>query len=97
MAMGDLSRFLVEYGMGRKITCDEAIEILRKCEGDGLVHTIYPDHAICNCCRDCCPYFISLHELGVRTLQPSNYLPQVVMMTNAMRAAPVGIAAQLEQ
>jgi len=77
MSMGDLSRFLVEYGMGRKITCDEAIEILRKCEGDGLVHTIYPDHAICNCCRDCCPYFISLHELGVRTLQPTNYLPQV--------------------
>lgn len=46
------------YGVGRWITREEAIEVLRKSEDEGLVHQVGGDsrnvECICNCCVDCC-------------------------------------------
>jgi len=64
---GDLSRWTVEHGLARQITCDEAIEILRKCEEDGLVHTVDPHYAVCNCCNDCCIAMIG-RDIGLTHL-----------------------------
>lgn len=75
--MGDLSRWCVEHGMAREITCNEAIEIIRKANQDGLVTTCYPSFVICNCCRDCCPFFIGINEAGLKLLVPSNFISQV--------------------
>lgn len=40
-------------GWGKPITKDETIELLKKTEALGLIHSIEA-HAICNCCTCCC-------------------------------------------
>jgi Pyruvate/2-oxoacid:ferredoxin oxidoreductase delta subunit len=74
---GNVSRWSVKYGMARRITVDEAVELLRKCNLDGLVHTVDINGCICNCCTDCCLMFRGMHELGTKTLIPSPFLPQI--------------------
>lgn len=74
---GDVSRWCVEHGQAREITRDQAIELLRKCNADGLVHTININGCICNCCRDCCALFRGLHELNTKTMIPSPFTPQI--------------------
>ncbi|MDY6845012.1 MAG: 4Fe-4S ferredoxin [Thermodesulfobacteriota bacterium] len=58
--------YSVERGTGRKISKENAIEILKKCEKEGLVHVADNKHpvanTICNCCYDCC-----LNWEGLRT------------------------------
>jgi len=57
MLLGFYAEYYIEQGMGRKISQEEALDILAKAEEAGLVHQI-PDSqdpgAICNCCPDCC-------------------------------------------
>ena len=54
----DLAEYLIEKGIGREITKQEALEVLRKSEEAGLVHLV--DNAregikhTCNCCGCCC-------------------------------------------
>lgn len=58
--MNDAAEYYIRTGRGREITKDEAFEIIRKAERDGLMHQI-PNtegeghtHAICNCCGCSC-------------------------------------------
>lgn len=74
---GDTARWVVEHKQGREITYEDAIELLKKSNADGLVHTININGFICNCCSDCCPMFIGLHEFKTKTFVPSNYMPTV--------------------
>lgn len=54
----DLADYLIDQGIGRKITKEKALEIMRKSEEAGLVHLV--DNAregikhTCNCCGCCC-------------------------------------------
>jgi len=57
MPIGDWAIHAVETGMGRSITREEALEIVRKSEAEGLV--FQPSNAqeadfICACCGCCC-------------------------------------------
>ena len=53
-------RFDNARGLGREISQERALEILRETDAAGLTHTDYlgrgagDAHAICNCCTDCC-------------------------------------------
>ncbi len=53
-------RFDNDRGLGREISRERAVEILRETDVAGLTHTDYlgrsagDTHAICNCCTDCC-------------------------------------------
>ena len=54
--MGSGAEYYIRTGRGRKINREEAFEIIKKAEENGLVHQI-PNtdgsgktHAICNCC-----------------------------------------------
>jgi NAD-dependent dihydropyrimidine dehydrogenase PreA subunit len=73
-----LGRYIVENGMGREITRSETEEILRRSADLGLIHGISnqqekPD-TICNCCRDCCIWFLAMKNYGHKgTLTPSNF------------------------
>ena len=64
---GKLADYIVENGLGRKITQQEAEEILDRAEDAGLVHAVsnWQDNVdtICNCCRCCCVYFQAFHVL----------------------------------
>jgi NAD-dependent dihydropyrimidine dehydrogenase PreA subunit len=54
----ELAEYLIEKGIGKEITKQEALEVIRKSEEAGLVHMV--DNAregikhTCNCCGCCC-------------------------------------------
>lgn len=64
--------------MGREITRQETEEILKRSADRGLIHGISnhqekPD-TICNCCRDCCIWFLAMKKYGhTGSLTPSNF------------------------
>ncbi|MCP4611566.1 MAG: 4Fe-4S dicluster domain-containing protein [Planctomycetes bacterium] len=74
---GDTSRWCVEHNQGREITYEEALDVLKKTNADGLVHTININGFICNCCDDCCPLFMGFHKLNVKTMVPSPFMPKI--------------------
>jgi Pyruvate/2-oxoacid:ferredoxin oxidoreductase delta subunit/DNA-binding MarR family transcriptional regulator len=50
--------YAIERGTGRKLSKTNAIDILKMCEEEGLIHVgnnqSSVGHVICNCCSDCC-------------------------------------------
>jgi Pyruvate/2-oxoacid:ferredoxin oxidoreductase delta subunit len=60
---------VIETGLGREITLDEALAIIKASEKEGLVH--FTDNRqdaityLCNCCSDCC-VFLTLIKVGIR-------------------------------
>jgi NAD-dependent dihydropyrimidine dehydrogenase PreA subunit/DNA-binding transcriptional ArsR family regulator len=58
MGFGPMAHMYIEQGWGREITREEALELQRKNEEDGLVlqagNSLRP-HFICSCCGCCCP------------------------------------------
>jgi formate hydrogenlyase subunit 6/NADH:ubiquinone oxidoreductase subunit I len=78
----ELGRYCVEHGMGREITKEETLEILKKAADSGLVHGLgnhqdSPD-TLCNCDPTYCTVFRPYHHLGFdRAMDPSNYKVKV--------------------
>jgi len=58
MQVDRAAEYNIERGTGRALTKAEAIDILKKCRMEGLVHVVdnrqVVGHVICNCCDDCC-------------------------------------------
>jgi len=58
MQVDRAAEYNLERGTGRALSKSEAVEILKMCEKEGLVHVAdnrqVIGHVICNCCRDCC-------------------------------------------
>lgn len=64
----------IERGYGRKISKDEALDILNSADKEGLIHTAEL-HAICNCCTCCCYPMRASKELGLEKVWPKiNYV-----------------------
>jgi NAD-dependent dihydropyrimidine dehydrogenase PreA subunit len=78
----DLGRHIVKHGLGREITKEETLEILKKAADAGLVHGISnqeekPD-TICNCDPIYCTMFRPYHLLGhSQSMNQSNYQVRV--------------------
>lgn len=59
---GKSARYVSEQGFARMISKEEALEIMKQSENDGLVHKAFHPHSniqrdetsICNCCKCCC-------------------------------------------
>jgi len=65
---GSLGKYIVAQGMGREITVDETLEILKRSNEEGMVH-ITGNHqdeidTICNCCSDACIFLTGLMQGG---------------------------------
>lgn len=81
--MGHAAQYYIRTGRGREITREEAFEIIKIAEENGLMHQI-PNtdgpgktHAICNCCGCSC---LSLRTAGMflnTDMVRSNYVSQV--------------------
>ncbi|MBP7342031.1 MAG: 4Fe-4S binding protein [Syntrophaceae bacterium] len=58
MQVDRAAEYNIERGTGRALSKSEAVEILKKCREEGLVHVVdnrqVVGHVICNCCKDCC-------------------------------------------
>jgi ferredoxin len=76
---GPLARYIVENGLGRSITLQEARNILKQAAEDGLVHGVSNwlkgVDTICNCCKCCCMWFESFHVLKHdKSMDASNFI-----------------------
>jgi len=79
---GKSARFVTSQGFGRLISKEEALEIFKKAEEDGLVHKVFHPHgniekdetSICNCCKDCCATFKLWKEGVIPMVNVTNYL-----------------------
>jgi electron transport complex protein RnfB len=81
MIGSDHAKNHVAMGIGRYISKEEALEILRKAQGAGLViqpeNSLRPD-AICCCCGDCCVQLTAVKKLPrPADLYASNYYAEV--------------------
>lgn len=81
--MGHAAEYYVRTGRGREITREEAIEIIKRAEENGLMHQI-PNmdgdgktHAICNCCGCSCLALRSASMFGNADMVRSNYVSKV--------------------
>lgn len=68
-------RFDNSRNVGWEITPERAIQILRQCDKEGLMHTAYLSsshghHGVCNCCSDCCFPILAGERLGAADVWP---------------------------
>lgn len=82
---GKSARYVSEQGFGRAISKEEALEILKKSEEEGLVHKAYHPHgdierdetSVCNCCKDCCATFGLWREGVMPMVNATNFLSKI--------------------
>lgn len=69
--------YALERGTGRQLTKAEALDMLKKCEEEGLVHVVGNSrglgHIICNCCDDCCINWTGSRRAGAKFTAPSRF------------------------
>lgn len=76
---GSLARYMVENGLGRSISREDARDILKQAAEEGLVHAVSNWQkgidTICNCCKCCCMWFEAFHVLGhEKSMDASNFI-----------------------
>lgn len=73
--------YAIERGTGRPMEKDAALEMMRQCEEEGLIHvsdnTRGPGHVICNCCDDCCLFWTSFRTGLGKFVAPSRFCAEV--------------------
>ncbi|MHA1143963.1 MAG: ATP-binding protein [Candidatus Helarchaeota archaeon] len=82
---GKSAKHVVQQGFARKVSKEEALEIMKKAENAGLVHKAFHnasdinkiENSICNCCKCCCDTF-GLWRMGaIPMVNSTNFLSQV--------------------
>ncbi len=85
--IGPLSHQLVDSGISRKITFEEACDLIDEFEKKGCIHTLFhygndTDKEainICNCCNDCCLLYSSYQQGYIsKVFVKSFYSPQMI-------------------
>ena len=77
-----MGKYMVEQNLAREVSRDETMDILKRCNEDGLIHTIYNNqgkvNTVCNCCGCCCIFFRALKEHNLPgALARSNYVSRI--------------------
>lgn len=79
--LNNAARYAISRGTGRELTKQEAVELMRKIEEEGLVHTVNNQKSmhqiICNCCRCCCQNFPIKIEYGLNSVAPSRFQAEI--------------------
>jgi Pyruvate/2-oxoacid:ferredoxin oxidoreductase delta subunit len=75
------AEYNIARGTGRKLTKEEALDVVKQAEEAGLIHVVMNkqsvDHFICNCCPCCCQTMPVLIEHGISVIEPSRFAAQV--------------------
>ena len=81
MQLDKAADYAIERGTGRRLSKAEAIEMLKMCEDEGLVHIAGNSrevgHVICNCCEDCCLNWPRAAHTITKFVAPSRFLAVV--------------------
>jgi electron transport complex protein RnfB len=81
MTIAPIEGVFDKYDHGRKLSRDEAYDLLQKCEENALVHLTWNmqnDHFfICNCCGCCCGVLRSINEWGISNAVNSYYYAEI--------------------
>lgn len=82
MAFGAAANYVVSEGIGRHVTLEESMDILKQAEKEGLIHlstNTYDKHGfICNCCTCCCGIIGSSVKMNrMEIFERSDYVPVV--------------------
>ncbi len=86
--LGRGAEYVIARGSGREITLDEAFKLIDEIEEEGLIHTWPNTGAItgkritvnCNCCSDCCEFFLSARAANIpieQLLEKSRFVAEV--------------------
>lgn len=77
MQVDKAADYALERGSGRALTKDEALDMLKQCAVDGLVHVVGNSrglgHIICNCCDDCCINWANHGQAKTNFTAPSRF------------------------
>jgi Pyruvate/2-oxoacid:ferredoxin oxidoreductase delta subunit len=69
--------YSITRGTGRQLTKEQALDLIRECEEEGLIHVVTNkqsvDHFICNCCGCCCQTMPVLIQHNIRVIEPSRF------------------------
>lgn len=75
------AEYNIARGTGRKLSKEQALEIVREAELDGLIHVVMNkqnvDHFICNCCPCCCQTMPILIEHNISVIEPSRFAAKI--------------------
>jgi len=75
------AEYNIARGTGRRLTKEEALDVVRQAEEDGLIHVVMNkqnvDHFICNCCPCCCQTMPILIKHNISVIEPSRFAAQV--------------------
>jgi len=73
--------YSIARGTGRKLSKEEALDLVRQCEEEGLIHVVMNkqsvDNFICNCCSCCCQTMPILIEHNVSVIEPSRFAAEI--------------------
>ena len=73
--------YTLERKTGRELTKEEAIDMLKLCEDEGLVHITDNKRSmgnlICNCCEDCCINWPGNRKANKKFVAPSRFIAAV--------------------
>ena len=75
------AKYMLDRGIGRKVSKAQALDILKMSEDAGLVHMTFNkstvDHFICNCCPCCCVALPLVIKEGLNLCNPSRYRAEI--------------------
>lgn len=86
-ALGEIAEQILAQGTGRRLTYEEACDLLEEFEKKGAIHTAfhykndanYDEIVICNCCKDCCLLYSGYLEGGLsKVYTRASYKPEMV-------------------
>lgn len=87
MTVGAVADQVVETGIARRVSYEEACELMEQFEAHGCVHTAFhyghnaeaEQIAICNCCTDCCQLYHAWQEGSLSKIHvKSFYSPKTI-------------------
>ncbi|MFH1139427.1 MAG: 4Fe-4S dicluster domain-containing protein [Pseudomonadota bacterium] len=77
LQLNNSARYALARGTGRELTKPEAIELMKKLELEGLIHTVNNlksvKQVICNCCSCCCQNFPGFIHHNINSVDPSRF------------------------
>ena len=77
LQLNNSARYAIARGTGRELTKAEALDLMKKVEEEGLIHTVNNLKAvrqvICNCCSCCCQNFPGYIKYGINSVDPSRF------------------------